>query len=103
MDGVDAVRHILGLCKAVFVTGEIITLGSLCAIIGACDFQIHGKLSTIFGSFNLRITVIGVLDDGDVALYDLLGYIICRLIMLHGIELRLCADLMDGGIKQITL
>ena len=103
MDGVDAVRHILGLCKAVFVTGEIITLGSLCAIIGACDFQIHGKLSTIFGCFDLRITVIGVLDDGDVALYDLLSYIICRLIMLHGIELRLCADLMDGGIKQITL
>ena len=23
--------------------------------------------------------------------------------MLHGIELRLCADLMDGGIKQIAL
>ena len=103
MDGVDAVRHILGLCKAVFVTGEIITLGSLCAIIGACGFQIHGKLSTIFGCFDLRITVIGVLDDGDIALYDLLSYIICRLIMLHGIELRLCADLMDGGIKQITL
>lgn len=93
MDGVDAVRHILGLCKAVFVTGEIITLGSLCAIIGACDFQIHGKLSTIFGSFNLCFTVIGVLNNGDIALYDLLGHIICRLIMLHGIELRLCADL----------
>ena len=103
MDGVYAVRHILGLGKAVFVAGEIITLGSLCAIIGACGFQIHGKLSTIFGCFDLRITVIGVLDDGDIALYDLLSYIICRLIMLHGIELRLCADLMDGGIKQITL
>ena len=103
MDGVDAVRHILGLGKAVFITGEIITLGSLCAIIGACGFQIHGKLSTIFGCFDLRITVIGVLDDGDIALYDLLSYIICRLIMLHCIELRLCADLMDGGIKQITL
>ena len=44
-----------------------------------------------------------MLDDGDIALYDLFGHIICRLIMLHGIELRLCADLMDGGIKQITL
>ena len=103
MDGVDAVRHILGLCKAVFVTGEIITLSVLGNLVAACGFQIHGKLSTIFGCFDLRITVIGVLDDGDIALYDLLSYIICRLIMLHGIELRLCADLMDGGIKQITL
>lgn len=103
MDGVDAVRHILGLCKAVFVTGEIITLGSLCAIIGACGFQIHGKLSTIFGCFDLRFAVIGVLNNGDIALCDLLGHIICRLIMLHGIKLRLCTDLMDGGIKQIAL
>ena len=103
MDGVDAVRHILGLSKAVFVTGEIITLGSLCAIIGACGFQIHGKLSTIFGCFDLRFAVIGVLNNGDIALCDLLGHIICRLIMLHGIKLRLCTDLMDGGIKQIAL
>ena len=103
MDGVDAVRHILGLCKAVFVTGEIITLGSLCAIIGACGFQIHGKLSTIFGCFDLCFAVIGVLNNGDIALCDLFGHIICRLIMLHGIKLRLCTDLMDGGIKQIAL
>ena len=103
MDGVNAVRHILGLSKAVFVTGEIITLGSLCAIIGASGFQMHRKLGTIFGCFDLRITVIGVLDDGDIALCDLLGHIICRLIMLHGIKLRLCTDLMNGGIKQIAL
>ena len=44
-----------------------------------------------------------MLDDGDIALCYLLGHIICRLIMLHGIKLRLCADLMDSGIKQITL
>ena len=44
-----------------------------------------------------------MLNNGDITLYDLLGHIICRLIMLHGIKLRLCTDLMDGGIKQITL
>ena len=39
--------------------------------------------STSLGIINtpLRTHVIGVLDDGDIALYDLLSYIICRLIM----------------------
>ena len=103
MDGVDAVRHILGLGKAVFITGEIITLGVLGNLVAACGFQVHGKLSSAFGCFNLRITVIGVLNNGDITLYNLLGHIICCLIMLHGIKLRFCTDLMDGGIKQITL
>ena len=103
MDGVDAVRHILGLGKAVFITGEIVTLGVLGNLVAACGFQVHGKLSAAFGCFNLCFTVIGVLNNGDITLYDLLGHIICRLIMLHGIKLRLCTDLMNGGIKQITL
>ena len=103
MDGINAVRHILGLGKAVFVAGEKVTLGVLGNLVAARGFQMHRKLGTIFGCFDLRITVIGVLDDGDIALYDLLGHIICRLIMLHGIKLRLCTDLMDGGIKQIAL
>ena len=103
MDGVDAVRHILCLSKAVFVTGEIITLGVLGNLVAACGFQVHSKLCAAFGCFNLCFTVIGVLNNGDIALYDLLGHIICRLIMLHGIELRLCTDLVNGGIKQIAL
>ena len=103
MDGVDAVRHILCLSKADFITGKIITLGVLGNLVAACGFQVHSKLCTAFGCFDLRFAVIGVLDDGDIALCDLLGHIICRLIMLHGIKLRLCTDLMNGGIKQITL
>ena len=103
MDGVDSVRHILGLGKAVFITGEIIPLGVLGNLVAACGFQVHSKLSAAFGCFNLCFTVIGVLNNGDITLYDLLGHIICRLIMLHGIKLRLCTDLMNGGIKQIAL
>ena len=103
MDGVDAVRHILGLGKAVFVAGEKVTLGVLGNLVAASGFQMHRKLCAAFGCFDLRITVIGVLDDGDIALCDLLGHIICRPIMLHGIKLRLCTDLMNGGVKQIAL
>ena len=103
MDGINAVRHILGLCKAVFVTGEIVTLGILGNLVAACGFSVDGKFSAALRRFNLCFTVIGMLDDGDITLYDLLGHIICRLIMLHGIKLRLCTDLMNGGIKKIAL
>ena len=41
-------------------------------------------------------------DNGDIALDDLFVYIICGLVMLDGIKLRLCADLVDGRIKQIA-
>ena len=42
-------------------------------------------------------------DNGDIALDDLFVYIICGLVMLNGIKLRLCADLVDGRIEQIAL
>ena len=42
-------------------------------------------------------------DNGDIALNDLFVYIVCGLVMLNGIKLRLCADLMDSRIKQIPL
>ena len=41
-------------------------------------------------------------DNGDIALNDLFVYIVCGLVMLNGIKLRLCTDLMDGRIKQIA-
>ena len=103
MDSINAVRHFLGLCKAVFITGEIITLGVLGNLVTACGFSVHGKFSAALRRFDLRFAVIRVLDDGDIALDNLLGHIICRLIMLHGIKLRLCTDLMNRGIKQIAL
>ena len=43
-----------------------------------------------------------MLDNGDIALDDLFVYISCGLIMLNGIKLRLCADLVDGRIEQIA-
>ena len=44
-----------------------------------------------------------MLDNGDIAFHNLFGYIICGLIVFHSIELRFSTDLMDCGIKQITL
>ena len=44
-----------------------------------------------------------MLDNGDIALHNLLGHIVRRLVMLHGIELRLCTDLVNGIVQQIAL
>ena len=44
-----------------------------------------------------------MLDDGDIALDNLLVYIVCSLIVFHGIKLRFSTDLVDCSVKQITL
>ena len=102
-DGVDTVRHILCLGKAVFITSENISLGFLCGVKAACRLAEYFKGCACFGRFNLRFAVVGMLDNGDIALDDLLGHIICGRVKLHGVKLWLCADLVDCSVEQIAL
>ena len=44
-----------------------------------------------------------MLDDGNVALDDLLRHIVGGIVQLNGIKLRLRAYLVDGGIQQVAL
>ena len=44
-----------------------------------------------------------MLDDGDIALNDLLIHIICGRVVLNGIKFWLCPYMVDGFIKQIAL
>ena len=44
-----------------------------------------------------------MLDDGDVALDDLLRHIVGGVVQLNGIKLRLRPHLVDGGIQQVAL
>ena len=100
---INTVRQILCLSKAVFITGEYISLGFLCCVIAACGFQINLKGCSCFGCFNLGFSVIGVLDNGDIALDNLLSHIVCGTVALYGIKLWLCADMMNCSIEQIAL
>ena len=50
----------------------------------------------------MSFPVIGVLDKGDISLDNLLDYIIGSQVMLHRVKLRLCADMVNGRIKQIA-
>ena len=103
MNGIYAVRHILCLTEAVFITDNDISFIFFCCVKTAGRFEIDFKGCTVFRCFNLCFAVIGVLDNGDIAFHNLFGYIICGLIVFHSIELRFSTDLMDCTIEQITL
>ena len=104
MDGVHAVRQVLGLGKAVFIADEIVPFGVLRRLIAAGRFQIDGEYCTLLGSFDLRIAVIRVLDDGDIALLHLLGNSHGRRsVQLNGVIGRLCTDRINGAVQKIAL
>ena len=103
MHRVDAVGQVFCGRIAVFITGQIVTLGCLGVVIRACGFQENRKLRSGLRCFKLRFAVVGVLDDGDSALDDLLGHIVCRGVVFHGIVLRLCANGINAAVQQIAL
>ena len=104
MHGIHAVGQVLALDKAVFIAGQIVPLRILCRLIAACGFQIDGEYCTLLGSFDLRITVIRVLDDGDIALLHLLGNSHSRRsVQLNGVISRLCTDRINGAVQKIAL
>lgn len=55
LDGVSAVGQILRLSKAVLVTDQVITLGVLGIVIGACALEIDGELCAFLRSLDLRL------------------------------------------------
>ena len=103
MHRINAVGHFLGLCEAIFIAGQIIALGFFGGVIADSGFQIHRKFGTGFGSFNLRVTVVGVFDDGDAAHLYCFQNIQRGAVQFHGVELGFGPDVMNGTIQQIAL
>ena len=103
MHRVDAVGQVFGDRIAVFVADQIVTLGCLGVVIRACGFQENRKLRSDLRRFKLGVAVVGVLDDGNFALDDLLGHIVCRGVVFHGVVFCLCADGINGAVQQIAL
>ena len=104
MHGIHAVGQVLALGKAVFIAGQIVPLRILCRLIAAGRFQIDGKNRAFFGRFNLCVAVVGVLDDGDIALLHLLGNSHGRRsVQLNGVIGRLCTDRINGAVQKIAL
>ena len=88
---------------AVFVAHKVITLGIFGSIITASGFQEYLKFSACLRRFKLCFAVVGVFDDSDSALDDLLGHIACRGVIFHGVVLRRCADRINGVVQQVAL
>ena len=83
MNGIYAVRHILCLSEAVFVADDNISLIFFGNGIASCGFEVDFKGCTAFRRFNLGFSVVGMLNNGDIALNDLLVYIVCSLIVFY--------------------
>ena len=102
MNGVNAVWHILGLCKSVFIAHKVVLFGILCICIRTGGFQINLKFSAYFGRFNLCAAVVGMLDDRNISLY----YVLCdshrNEITFNCVFFRLSAYRMNSRIKQIS-
>ena len=103
LDGVSAVGQILRLSKAVLIADQIIALGVLGVVIGARALEIDGKLCAFLGGLNLRLAVIGVLDDGDIAFLDLFVLLHGFAVILSSIVLGIDADLLVAGSNKIAL
>ena len=97
--GVFAVRQILGFGKAVFITYKDISFGFPGVFIATRRFQIHFKLCADLRRFNFGRTVVAVLDDGDLALDDILiGIEGIGNVVFHGIAFCFRADVQTFGI-----
>ena len=104
MDGIHAIGQVLALGKAVFIANKIVLLAIFGCFIAAGRFQIDGEHSALFMSFDLRITVVGVLDDSDIAFLYLLFHIYGGgSVQLNSVIGRLCADRINGAVQQIAL
>ena len=103
MNSVCAVGHILSESIAVFVSNEVITLGILCVVIAACTLDEHLEFRTGFKILHGIIVIIAVLDNGNIALLDILRNIEYNAVSFNNIVLRLCTDIVDLIIELIAL
>ena len=102
-DDIGAVGQLLRLSKAVLIADKDIALGFPGVFIAARSFQEHLELRAGFRGFDLGFPVIGMLNDGDVALDDLLRHVVGGVVQLNLIQFRFRAYLVDRGIQQVAL
>ena len=95
---VNPVWEINALAETIFVADKIIALGFFRRLITARRFQEHFKFRTCFRRFNLCFAIVGMLDNGDIALNDFFRCVNRGIVQFNGIKLRLCAYMIDGGV-----
>ena len=99
---VHAVRQVDGFGIAELITSEDISLGGFGGFIAACTLEIDFEHGTDFGCFDLGGAVIGMLDDGDLALDDILVHIGIHSVQLNRILACVGVDIIDGFVEQVS-
>ena len=102
MYGINTIRHIFCLTKAIFIANDSISLVFIGCVIASGRFQVNLKGSTLFRSFDFCFSVIGVFNDSHIAFDYLLSYIIGSKVVFHLIKFRVCTYLVNGLIKKIA-
>ena len=99
LNGIFAVRQILGFGKAILIAYEDISFGFLGVFVAARRFQIYFKFCADLRCFNFGSAVVAVLDDSNLAFDNILiGVKRLGNVVFHGIQLGFCADVQAFGI-----
>ncbi len=98
---ISAVGQILGFGKACGIADQGGSLRRLGIVKRACRLEIDQEHRTFLRGLDLGAAVIGMLDDGDIALDDLLIYIGIDRVQLYGVVTCIGVQIVNRRIKQI--
>ena len=99
---IGAVGQILGYAETVLVNGNEVTLRFIGGIIGAGRFEPDLKLCTCFRRFDLRVSIVRMLYQHDIAFNGCFIYIHRQRVILDGILFGIGAYRVNRIIQQIA-
>ena len=99
---IGAVGQVFGYAEAVRINGNEITLSFIGGIIGAGRFEPDLKLCACFRRFDLRVAIVRMLYQHDIAFNGCFIYIHRQCVIFDGILFGIGAYRVDRIIQQIT-
>ena len=102
VNGISAVREHFGLTKSMLIANDNVSFGVCGVFITTCRLQEDLKRSANFGSLDLSAAVVRVLNNGNVAVDDILVYIRIEGVQLDREIAGLCVHIIDGIVQQIS-
>ena len=102
MHRVQAVGKVFGFRVTVLVANERVLFGCFRAVVITGGFEINLEFRAFFGCFNSGAAVVGVLDDGNIALGG--GFLDFHVdgVLCQGEEFRVGTDVVNGLIERIA-
>ena len=99
---IGAVGQVFGDAETVLINGNEVTLRFIGGIIGAGRFEPDLKLCARFRRFDLRVAIVRMLYQHDIAFNGCFIYIHCQRVIFDGILFGIGAYRVDRIIQQIA-